>query len=89
MWKFLAGLFVGVLTVSPALAQDAAFNGDKAANAYYEARPACRLSEFFGKPISEYERDMYCVFLDALGFQLKANGWCWDKGDLVWEKCKN
>lgn len=66
-----------------------AFSGEEAAAVYNDFRPACRQSELDGKEISSSESQKYCVALEAIGEQLKANGWCFDPSGVEWNKCED
>jgi hypothetical protein len=63
------------------------FDGQKVASVYSDVRPACRQAELDGQPISKAESDRFCIILDAFGFQLKANGYCWDASEVEWRLC--
>lgn len=80
----LVVLFVAATLGAPAWADDARFDGDKAAAAYYEFRGACRIRELDDQPITPAQAAHHCAALDALGFQLKANGWCWNQDEAEW-----
>lgn len=55
---------------------------------YYENRPACRMAEFDGKPISQADSDKACAKLDKIGAILKKAGQCWNDGEQEWIPCK-
>ncbi|MEP6566181.1 MAG: hypothetical protein ABJB10_13670 [Mesorhizobium sp.] len=64
------------------------FDGKKVSEVYDDVRAACRQAEMDGKEISAKDSDRYCIILDALGSQLKANGYCWNASEVEWERCK-
>lgn len=83
--RILLAVFFGLTVSTGALA----FDGPKAADAYNDVRGECRIGETIdGRRLNSEQQAQQCVILDALGFQLKANGWCWDKGEVVWRRCK-
>lgn len=77
-------LFVAATLGGPVWADDARFDGDKAAGAYYAFRGACRIGELDDHPITPARMAYYCAALDALGFQLLSNGWCWNQDEVEW-----
>jgi hypothetical protein len=67
---------------------DGTFKGPVVAEIYYEVRGACRMGETQdGKVLSEKEHNKQCYILDALGEQLKRNGYCWDNPEQEWIVC--
>lgn len=70
-----------------AVTSAAAFDGQKAASVYNDFRAACRQGELGEKTLSLEEIEQYCVAIDALGFQLKSNGFCWDQSEQEWRAC--
>lgn len=85
MRSLLCSLFLLALTGVPA----SPFDGEAVSTAYYSARAACRVSEWHEKQLTQQESAEFCLILDALGAQLKANGYCWDNAELIWATCKD
>ena len=79
----LAICFTGSLLVPSAYA----FDGERAAQQYYDARQGCRIGEDANGPLSEIEIQNQCSALDKLGKELTDHGWCWDKSELEWAVC--
>lgn len=64
-----------------------AFNGPSLAETYYELRPVCRLGESGDRQLDEVSIVAYCRALNFVGARLREHDWCWNKSELIWERC--
>lgn len=66
-----------------------AFDGVEVAEKYYDLRAACRQGDdFFGNKLTAEERQNPCDRLDPIWKDLRENGYCWDRGEVVWYVCE-
>lgn len=80
----LIALFTAATLAAPAVADDASFDGYKAAAAYLDFLAACQQHEFKGQPITPAQSVPFCTAQGALYFQLRTNGWCWNQDKYEW-----
>jgi hypothetical protein len=77
-----------LLAAQPALA----FDGAKAVENYYEVRGDCRIG-VAEDPLNATEAEVaesrrQCDILEELGKELRENGYCWDRSEVVWYICE-
>jgi hypothetical protein len=86
--RILVALLFSALAFPAVGAFDGAFDGAAVSEIYYEIRLACRQGETVkGEALTPKESDKQCRILDALGEQLKAHGYCWNKSEQEWAVC--
>jgi hypothetical protein len=51
---------------------------------YYEDRPVCRSIE---ETTSEEQAMAACESMETIAKVLTADGYCWDKAELIWDEC--
>lgn len=78
--RALLAVTVGLLISANAWAFDAA----KVAEDYYETRAMCRVAD----NLTPEQATEKCVELASLAKELTENGYCWDKSELVWNRCQ-
>lgn len=66
------------------------FNSENVIQSYNATRIECRQAESLGgTKLTKEQSDAACDRLEAIGAELKTNGFCFDQSEQVWGACKN